>query len=96
MWACACIPFFVMELLHLVGFGILAAMQQFVYVLEVVRGSGFVRVHFAQTAGAAQRKASKFVVGGSWIETGQSGLPLRLLHGEQELARVVRETVDYG
>lgn len=71
-------------------------MQQFVYVLEVVRGNGVVRVHFAQTAGAAQRKVSKFVAGGNWVETGQPDRPLRLLQGEQELARVVRETVAYG
>lgn len=71
-------------------------MQQFVYVLEVVRGSGFIRAHFAQTAGAAQRRASKYVAGGVWAETGQASQPLRLLDGQQELARVVRETVEYG
>jgi hypothetical protein len=71
-------------------------MQQFVYVLEVVRGSGYIRVHFAQTSGAAQRKAGKFVAGGVWVETGQAGQPLLLLDGQRELARVVRETVEYG
>ncbi|MDB5044581.1 MAG: hypothetical protein JWQ08_631 [Deinococcus sp.] len=75
---------------------ILVAMQQFVYVLEVVRGSGYIRAHFAQTAGAAQRRASRSVAGGVWVETGEAGQPLRLLDGQRELARVVRETVDYG
>ncbi|MFB9992107.1 hypothetical protein ACFFLM_09065 [Deinococcus oregonensis] len=71
-------------------------MQQFVYVLEVVRGSGYIRAHFAQTAGAAQRRVSRYVVGGVWAETGQAGQPLRLLDGERELARVIRETVNSG
>lgn len=68
-------------------------MPQFVYVLEVVRDGGRIRAHFAQTAGAAQRVARKYVGRGVRVPTPDPAIPARLLDGDTELARVVREVV---
>jgi hypothetical protein len=78
---------------------------QTVYVLEIVRAGGgignqyirshsYIRSHFAQTLGAAQRAASgKYGLSGHWEQVQHGGLVVARLLGEQdrELARVVKE-----
>lgn len=73
-------------------------MVQTVYVLEIPRASGTVRGHFAQTQGAAQRAAAgKYRLAGRWEDV-QEGPVVARLHGDggEELARVVREALEYG
>lgn len=72
-------------------------MIQVVYVLEIVWATGVVRGHFAQTLGAAQRAAAgKFGLSGAWVRS--EGPVASLLLDEQgnELARVLRETLEYA
>ena len=73
-------------------------MIQTVYVLEILRPGGMMRVHFAQTQGAAQRAAAgKYRLAGRWEPAQDEQVRARLigLDGE-ELARVVREQLEYG
>jgi len=71
---------------------------QTVYVLEILRATGTVRGHFAQTQGAARRAAAgKYHLTGRWEDV-QGGPVVAQLLGEngEELARVVRERLEYG
>lgn len=73
-------------------------MLQTVYVLELVRPGGTIRGHFAQTLGAAQRAAGgKYHLTGRWEAVQGDGVSARLLGPDgRELARVVRERLEYG
>ncbi len=57
-------------------------MVQIVYVLEVRQPTGYARVHFAQTLGAAQRAAARHQPGGTWQpEAHDPRVRSRLLRG---------------
>ncbi|GGJ82148.1 hypothetical protein GCM10008939_27550 [Deinococcus aquiradiocola] len=72
------------------------------FVLEVRHGAGFVRVHFAQSLGAAQRAASaRHGHRGAWSppESTDAGAEERVLSrlldaDGQEVARVAQVTLD--
>jgi hypothetical protein len=74
---------------------------QRVYVLEILRqdGSGrVIRGHFAQTLGAAQRAAAgKYRLIGRWQpETADPVVAALLSESGERLARVVKESLEYG
>jgi hypothetical protein len=71
---------------------------QTVYVLEILRAGGVVRGHFAQSLGAAQRAAAgKYGLSGVWQPGDEEKTVSRLLDERgHDLARVVRETLEYG
>ena len=73
-------------------------MIQTVYVLEILHPGGVVRGHFAQTQGAAQRAAAgKYRLAGRWEVAEDKRTAARLIGpGGGELARVVREQLEYG
>ncbi|WP_407570425.1 hypothetical protein [Deinococcus altitudinis] len=76
-------------------------MIQTVYVLEILRqggAGGIIRGHFAQTLGAAQRAAAgKYGLVGRWQPGEEQGVAAVLLsEGGEQLARVVREALEYG
>lgn len=73
-------------------------MIQTVYVLEILHPGGVVRGHFAQTQGAAQRAAAgKYRLAGRWEPAQDEQVRARLISPDgEELARVVRERLEYG
>ena len=72
-------------------------MIQTVYVLEILHRGGVVRGHFAQTQGAAQRAAEKYRLAGRWEPAQDVQVRARLIGPDGgELARVVREALEYG
>ena len=73
-------------------------MIQTVYILEILGTGGVVRGHFAQTQGAAQRAAAgKYRLAGRWETVEDEWVRARLIGaGGEELARVVKETLEYG
>ncbi|WP_407538724.1 hypothetical protein Q0M94_11125 [Deinococcus radiomollis] len=72
-------------------------MIQTVYVLEILRSSGVIRGHFAQSLGAAQRAAGKYHLAGRWQPRAEGSVVSVLLSESGEyLARVVKEGLEYG
>ena len=73
-------------------------MIQTVYVLDILNPGGVVRGHFAQTQGAAQRAAAgKYRLAGRWETVEDERVLARLIGPDGvELARVVREQLEYG
>lgn len=73
-------------------------MIQTVYVLEILLPGGVARGYFAQTQGAAQRAAAgKYKLAGHWQAVEDERVLARLIGPDGlELARVLREQLEYG